>query len=590
MPSQIDSDKILIKDILAMWFRVPEYQRPYVWETDQVNDLLEDVTQALEMRRDSEYFLGAIVLQKRLRNGDDGNVYDEYDLLDGQQRLATCLMVHAVGRDLAQDARLKESCRRVVFQEENPFDGTPERLRIEYEIRPEVRDFVNAFLKPDGGTDDEAKLKDALDSNDVSVRNMANALLEIRRYFKEPDAPSLADFFSFFRNRVLMIYVSSTELDDAFRLFTVLNDRGMKLRGSDILKTLNLRALRAEGANDQEQRQAAQMWEEMEGELGEDFDVFLAHLRTVLVKEKARLSLLQEFEENIYEPKEFDKQQRIYRPKPPIIKPGRDTFNFVRRYRRHNLQIFSGSNYALGNSWEFDNTITLLDETALADFWVPPILHYREVFGEDRLVEFVRKLENKFSGDWIARETPTRRIEGMNTLLKSIDTFAQMAELTTADKIDRLLKSSAFHFDQAEFFKQLENSSIYGRRFARYILFKLDMIFGGPNNRLQSPKEISVEHILPQNPERSSQWCKSFNDVDRAEWTNRLGNLVLISGRKNSAQGRLDFADKKAKYFSKNIETFPNSLRVMNNNTRWDLAALKANHRQVLARLRAYYQ
>jgi hypothetical protein len=45
------------------------------------------------------------------------------------------------------------------------------------------------------------------------------------------------------------------------------------------------------------------MWEEIEGELGENFDIFLSQLRTVLVKDKARLNLLREFEDNIYEPK-----------------------------------------------------------------------------------------------------------------------------------------------------------------------------------------------------------------------------------------------------------------------------------------------
>jgi hypothetical protein len=44
----------------------------------------------------------------------------------------------------------------------------------------------------------------------------------------------------------------------------------------------------------------AKRWEEIEGEFGDGFDVFLSQIRAVLVKNKARLSLLQEFEENIY--------------------------------------------------------------------------------------------------------------------------------------------------------------------------------------------------------------------------------------------------------------------------------------------------
>jgi len=43
--TEIKSQKIVIKDIFSQWwFRVPEYQRPYVWGYDEVSDLLEDLS------------------------------------------------------------------------------------------------------------------------------------------------------------------------------------------------------------------------------------------------------------------------------------------------------------------------------------------------------------------------------------------------------------------------------------------------------------------------------------------------------------------------------------------------------------------
>jgi uncharacterized protein DUF262/uncharacterized protein DUF1524 len=566
---------------------VPEYQRPYIWGTDQVNDLMEDVAYALATKPNSEYFLGSVVLQKRTVPDAVDKEYQENDLLDGQQRLTTCLILHAVARDLTADQKLKDTCRETIFQEENPYDGIPERLRIIFDTREEVREFVTKFLKPDGGTNDETALRQAQKSKDASVRNMANAVLEIRRYFSQPNVPKVEQFFPFFRNKVLLIYVASAQLEDAFRLFTVLNDRGVKLRNSDILKTMNLRALKEGGASLQEQKHTAQMWEEMEGELGEGFDVFLAHVRTILVKEKARLGLLQEFEENIYQPRIFRKDIKQYEKKPPLLDPGRRTFEFIKRYRQHHLQFLSGSNHQLGNSWEFDNLVSLLTDAGLADFWMPPLLHYRDVFGEERIVEFLRKLENKFCGDWIGRETPTARVEAMNAILKKIDEFSQQTGASRANQINDFLASSVFNFNKAEFFKQLDVAAIYDRRFARYILYKLDMIYGGKSNRLQPPKEMSVEHILPQNPATNSQWCQDFAPQQREEWTNRLGNLVLISRRKNVTQGRLDYAEKKQKYFEKNIETFPNSLRVLKN-TDWTPTILKTNHEFVIAKIREH--
>jgi hypothetical protein len=241
-------------------------------------------------------------------------------------------------------------------------------------------------------------------------------------------------------------------------------------------------------------------------------------------------------------------------------------------------------------SWEFDNLITLLNESGLADFWLPPLLQYSDKFGQECITDFLRLLEKKFCGDWILQETPTTRIENMNGVIKQIDAVSKATTQTQTAQVLSLLRSEVFSFNISKFFQNLDAEPIYGRRFARYILYKLDMIYGGKGNRLQSPKEASVEHILPQTPTEDSQWCKDFSTVDRTAWTDRLGNLVLISERKNSAQGRLDCKDKKKAYFERNIETFPNSLRVLQNNEQWRLKELQDNQKDVLEKLKELHQ
>jgi hypothetical protein len=579
MPNKIDSDKIFINKAFEWWYRVPDYQRPYVWGSDQVIDLLDDVTEWMLIRPESEYFLGSIVLQERQTDG-----ITEYDLLDGQQRLSTCLMIYAVGRDMATDLRLEELCREAVFQQEDPFKDIPERLRVIYDIRDEVREFINHFVKPKDGTNDEAGLLAMMDSPDISVRNMANALLEIRNYFQQADAPKVEDFFRFFGNKVLLVYVSSPNLEDAFRMFTVLNDRGMRLRGSDILKTSNLRAMHESKVSESEIRTWAQKWEEWEGEFGDSFDVFLSQLRAVLVKDKARLSLLQEFDDNIYSTKIFDKKTKAYIDRKPLLNRGRETFQFVENYYKHYQQIFGGNNYALDNSWKFDNLITLLDETGLADFWQPSLLRYRDVFGEKQILDFLIKLENKFCADWVTSQTPTDRITAMNKITAEIDDINKKEGLNQDQKIAKLLESSVLGYDKNRFKQILDTGDIYSRRFARYLLFKLDVLLGSADTRMQVPKNMSVEHILPQNPKSDGQWCRDVKDDERTTWTNRLGNLVLISRRKNSSQGRSDFAEKKIKYFKNNVETFPNSLRVIQKPV-WDLSTLQNHHKEVVEKL-----
>lgn len=65
MAQKIESDKLLVKDVFSKWFRIPEYQRPYVWDKDQVMELLDDVMQARTSNPDSQYFLGSMVLKKK---------------------------------------------------------------------------------------------------------------------------------------------------------------------------------------------------------------------------------------------------------------------------------------------------------------------------------------------------------------------------------------------------------------------------------------------------------------------------------------------------------------------------------------------
>jgi hypothetical protein len=294
------------------------------------------------------------------------------------------------------------------------------------------------------------------------------------------------------------------------------------------------------------------------------------------VKEKARLNLLQEFEHKIYDPTEKDKASG--KKKPALLRKGKDTFQLVERYLTHYNALLGGSNYDhVGGSFRFDNLVKVMLTGLPSTDWLPPLLCYFDKFKYDHLLEFLTQLDNKFSADWIAQFTPTDRIENMNQVIKIV-------EGTTACK--GVLANPCFKMDSNGFSRAIE-ASVYGRRFTRYLLIKLDYLYQDHAHRMAF-ESLSVEHVLPQTPADGSQWKKDFTDEQRKEWTDRLGNLVLISTAKNSSQGRFDYLDKKAKYFAKKINTCPNSLRVLQN-TRWTLTELKLNHEEVLGKIRDHY-
>lgn len=568
----IESEKLYVGDIFEKWYRIPEYQRPYVWGKDQIFELLNDITDALNRDSSSQYFLGSMVLQNKKTS-----TYTEYDVLDGQQRLTTLFLITAVIRDLTNNQQCKDVCKSSIFQEENVFSNTPERLRIIFDIRQDVKDFINQYVKDEGSTLKVTTqlLKNYFHEADVSVQNMMKNIILIREYFESNN--NADQFLVFLRNKVLMIYVGAADLDDAFRLFTVMNNRGVKLRSSDILKAGNLAAIK----DNEQRKKSAKTWEEAENYFGEDFDEFLSHLRSILVKKKATVSLLKEYEENIYSPKEYDRSNKITRTLPPLLEKGAETFNFVDRFQKNYSKLFDYDHYSLKNSFELHNLLLVMRGGFESDFWIAPLLKYFDKFEYQGLTEFVKALDNAFAFDWIIGFTPTQRIENVNSWIEKIE---------IKDNYINVISDLKNHIDLSDLGIELDKK-IYGRRAAKYLMLKLDCILQGHTRKISFPETISIEHILPQTLSQGSQWLNDFSDEEFRKFAkDRLGNLVLLSRRKNAAQNNRDYTDKKKRYFEGNIELFSNSIRIFQKYPTWTPQDFQHNHAYVKRALLEYWQ
>ena len=193
-------------------------------------------------------------------------------------------------------------------------------------------------------------------------------------------------------------------------------------------------------------------------------------------------------------------------------------------------------------------------------------------------MEFLTKLDNKFSADWIAQKTPMDRIEAMHDIIKVID---------SATNADEVLSSDKFSFDADAFIYSLDGP-VYGRRYTKYAVMKLDYFYQNHDQKMHF-ETLSVEHILPQTPADDSKWVKDFSGEEREELTHKLGNLVSITSRKNTAQGRLDYEEKVKRYFEKNIDTCPNSLRVLRKYTQWTPVELQENQALVISDMKKHY-
>jgi len=429
----------------------------------------------------------------------------------------------------------KRAIEESLFQKAIPVKRIPERLRIVYRIRGESDKFLKEFIL--NGLKNRG-------NKDLSIENMNNAIETINEFFKNRN-DKIEGFIDFLFNNVVFIYVATEDREDAFRLFTILNNRGIPLTNADILKAINIGEI--EKSEDKKVvEEYAKKWEDIQNELGENFERFLGFVRTIILKEKARKSLLEEFEEKIYKNK---------------LSKGKKTINLLAEYYKIYTKIidFSPGENPLSEKLgqennAYKNLITIMKTALPSTDWIPPLLYFYKKFENESLLEFLKKLEFKFSSDWILYFTPTQRIENMNRILKKIDDANHPEEVLNDPDI--------FKVDINDL-RNVLSEDIYGKRFTKYVLLKYEYLCQDNSQFIGGYSLISVEHVLPQNPPEHSKWRKWFTDDEIEKNKHTLGNLVLLNRRKNSSLSNLDFEKKKEKYFKGSISTFPSINEVM---------------------------
>ena len=554
MSIKVEEKKIIVL-FRDFWFNIPSYQRPYVWGEDNINELLDDILYAFENDSQDTYFMGALVLQNKEN--------DEYDILDGQQRLTTLALLLVTIRDNIKVEKTKKVLQDHLFQEDDETADIPSRNRFTFNIRNEVQRFFEEYIIKENGTFNiEKALEDEQFKNNISIKNMVAVVQVIRKRLEEIfgeqlsleniSGTSLLEFIKFIRNKLIFAYICSDTREQAFRLFTILNNRGIPLTTADILKSLNLDKVQDEI----KRNEYAKKWEELEEQYGDKFDRFLNFIRTIKLKEKARKNLLEEFEEKVYG---------------KVMNYGKESIDYILKTSENYDKLI---NLTADFNNEYKNLINIMKVGFNSEDWIPPLLYYYEKFNTQGLVEFLKLLDNKFMGDWINKETPTKRLENMNKILKAIEIGENYNDI--------LNNKNLFNFDINNF-KNIINGNIFGERYCKYLLLKIEYLsLDSEVAYIGNYKNISIEHVLPQNPKEDSEWRVKFSNEDREEWTNKLGNLILLTKRKNSKLSNLEFKDKKKKYIADKMLLFPSVFEVYSNGEDWNIDILKTRQKRIV--------
>lgn len=497
-------------------YTIPAYQRPYAWTEEETETLFDDLYGFYtEESAEENYFLGSIVLIK-----DDDKPASE--VIDGQQRLTTLtILLAALTSKLSGEE--KSDFKTYIIEPGRASQGIESKPRLC--LRPRDSDFFRKYIQ---SMDFEAMQRLDADNQDTEaktniIKNTRLLLRKIEAVLKT--AEEITAFGAFLVRRCFLVVVSTPTKASAFRVFSVMNSRGMSLLVTDIIKADIIGAV-----PDKLKQSYTDKWEEMEAELTRTgFNDLFSQIRMITMKVKAKKSLQEEF----------------YKFVLPDVNAG-TAVSFIDNVLEPFSEAYSvikSSEYSSSSGADAVNdTLRWLNRIDNSD-WLPVAMVYYVKKGDDAVAmdAFLRKLERLAAYMRACSWDVNHRIERYAAVLKELesiddDTFGNAIELTN-DEIDEFLKTL-----NSDMYTMVANKR-------NYLILRLDSFVSDGAAKYDS-KILTIEHVLPQTVKPGSEWERLWPDgSERAHWLHKIGNLVPLTKRHNSEAQNYDFAVKKDRYF-----------------------------------------
>lgn len=537
-------------------FSIPGYQRPYAWTTEQARELLDDLHGFMKAGGDAlgnipPYFLGSIVLIKQ-------EALPPATVVDGQQRLTTLTLLLSAIRAHVSDAKARGGLSKLIYEQGDVILNTANHYRLT--LRERDRDFFREYVQHEGGIDNLVALDKTLPDSQHNLRENARLFMSRLAEMPEGERIRLAQFIA---TRCYLVTVCTPDLDSAYRIFNVLNSRGLDLSATDILKAEILGAVSAE-----KREHFTEQWENIEDELGrDDFGNLFSHIRMIYRKAKPQGTLLKEFRDHVrYSSPEAFLEQTLL----PLA-TAYEEITDQQYTSQKGAEAVNGCLYWL-------NRIEFTD-------WMPPALVFLSAHRNDpdRVLAFFRDLERLVYAMLIGRWGINERIERCSALITAIEKGADLWVEGSPLLLTREEKGEVYQVLTGPLY------SIYAARALSLLLLRLDALLSG-GGASYNYDVITVEHVLPQNPPAGSAWLNWFPDeLLRQHWVHRLGNLALLTRKKNSAANNYDFDRKKKAYFTKGgVSPFAITTQVLGD-TEWRLETVERLQAERLALLEKHF-
>jgi hypothetical protein len=538
-------------------FKIPPYQRPYAWTTEEAGELFDDLVDFMKTRPGEvedmpPYFLGSIVLIKPEN-------FPDADVVDGQQRLTTLTLLLSAIRANVED-RSGADITQLLYEKGSQILGTQDRFRLS--LRDRDRDFFQKFVQRESGLPELQLLAHVESDSQRNLRDNARLFDERLKGLSEFERLNIVQFIV---TRCYLVVVATPDLNSAYRIFSVLNTRGLDLSATDILKAQIV------GAIPEAKRQKyTEMWEDIEENLGRDsFGELFAHIRMVYRKAKPQGTLLGEFKEHVLngmDPIKFIDE---------VLIPMSDVYE----------ELVDESYTSTDHAKHVNEYLRWLNRLEFND-WMPPALAFAVRWRNrpEMMEQFFRDLERLAYCLLIIKAGINERMDRFSRLTRSIEgndnLFIEQSPLQLSS------------IEQYGMFSVL-SGPIYVTLSARarsLVLLRLDALVSGGGASYDYPT-ITVEHVLPQFIPADSQWLAWFPDPEvRAASVHILGNLLLLTRKKNSSASNYEFAHKKEAYFARGgVSPFALTTQVLQHDI-WNREVVMARQATLLATLEDYWR
>lgn len=341
----------------------------------------------------------------------------------------------------------------------------------------------------------------------------------------------IIQFGAYLVQRCFLVAVSTPTRQAAFRIFSVMNSRGMSLLATDIIKADIIGAIRESWHNEYNNK-----WEEMEAEAGRNgFNDIFGHIRMIIAKVKAKKALQDEFYCVVF-PDAYGKditETDAIGFIDNILSPYSEAYRVVK-----NSEYVSAS-----GADKVNDILRWLNRIDNSD-WVPVAMLFYVKHKDDAALmnKFLRRLERLAAYMRATSWDVTHRIERYAKVLSDIEAAATAEDFGTAIELNPTEIEEFLSRLNSDMYKMVSNKR-------NYLILRLDS-FVSDGAATYDSKILTIEHVLPQTVNDGSQWEKWWPDADeRAQWVHKIGNLLPLAKRTNSQAQNYDFELKKEKYF-----------------------------------------